>query len=426
MAVVRRSLNARVGLTAAFLSITLAGCRQTSSEYVEAELRVQSRKVADLQNILAQRDAEIQTLRSTVTTYQASHVKPTEAPETVYRDTALSRISLTLATGGKDADLDGKDDGMVVGVAPHDYDGDAFKCPGNCKVQLFEAPASGARKQIGEWIFPAERLRTLWRSSLLGQGYHLTFGWQTPPTEKRLRVLVTFSTVDGRTFEAEKEFDVSLQAKGPPKLPGGRLDAEPTESPVIETKAPISTDPPKPAGLGSLKPLGSNLVLGPVPAALPPPPAKPAALSAPRSLDAKKPEAANASPSETLVKKPAVPNAEHSRPPIVDLDRRDVSLSGSPSPGDQADVEDVIVLPAAGVQRTAAVPVAPPKAEPPKVVSPKPQPPKVETKVNLPSPLPKMPPPKNAIPLTSDRIVLPDDPPPPPKKLPPPPKIELP
>src|SRR4051812_46103691 len=79
--------------------LVLGGSRQTSSEYVEAELRVQSRKVSELETRLAQRDAEIETLRNTVTTFQGAHVKPAEAPETVYRDTALSRVSLTLATG---------------------------------------------------------------------------------------------------------------------------------------------------------------------------------------------------------------------------------------------------------------------------------------------------------------------------------------
>jgi len=314
------------------------GCRQTSSEYVEAELRVQSRKVAELENMLHQRAAEIETLRNTVTTYQAGHVKPAEAPETIYRDTALSRITLTLATGGKDADLDGKDDGVVVGVAPRDYDGDVFKCPGSCRLQLFETSTAGVRKQIGEWSVSSEQLRTLWRSSLLGQGYHLTFGWQTPPKEQKLRAVVTFVTVDGRQFEAEKDFDVSTQSKSPPRLPGTRIDAEPPPSVISPTplSAPMS-DLPKPRGLGALSQLDR---FAPPGQALPPPPtvnvaAKP--LAPPKSDELKKPVKSPA---------PAKLDPNHSHPPLVDRERYAAS-SPVASPGDVADAEDVIVLPPA-------------------------------------------------------------------------------
>src|SRR3954466_11801724 len=98
MAFDRRAYANRLTRGLAFLgALLVVGCRQTSSEYVEAELRVQSRRVAELENKLGQRDAEIEPLRNTVTTFQAGHVKPADAPETVYRDTALSRITLTMA-----------------------------------------------------------------------------------------------------------------------------------------------------------------------------------------------------------------------------------------------------------------------------------------------------------------------------------------
>jgi hypothetical protein len=383
------------------LLVVFVGCRQTSSEYVEAELRVQSRKVADLEQRVAQRDAEIETLRNTVTTYQASHVKPTEAPETVYRDTALSRISLTLATGGKDADLDGRDDGIVVGVAPHDYDGDVFKCPGSCRIQLFESPASGVKKQIGEWIVPAERLRANWRTSLLGQGYHLSYSWQTPPSERRLRVLVTFTTVDGRTFQAEKDFDVSTQAKGPPKMPGGKIEAEPVEvqtapqTPSIPSNKSTVFDPPKPKGLGALTPATGGYSLGPssikpidAPKLLPAP-------QAPPKFDVAKPPA-------IVEKKPVQSSPDHSVPPVIDHDRQNAASSSKSSPGHLADEQDVIVLPAAMKSKAPAVP--PPEA-PKKSIEP------VKDDQPL-KPAVAAPPPKPAASML-DRITLPDEPAPP-------------
>jgi hypothetical protein len=345
--------------TVAFLAVCLfVGCRQTSSEYVEAELRVQSRKVAELENMVHQREAEIETLRNTVTTFQAGHVKPAEAPETVYRDTALSRITLTLATGGKDADLDGKDDGVVVGVAPRDYDGDVFKCPGSCRLQLFETSPAGVRKQIGEWSVSPEQLRTLWRASLLGQGYHLTSSWQTPPKEQKLRAVVTFITVDGRQFEAEKDFDVSIQPKSPPRLPGARIDAEPP--PVISPvplNAPMS-DLPKPRGLGALSKI--EPIAAPPSRSLPPPPAI--------NVAAKPPAQSTTDESKKPTKSPTTASLgpDQSHPPLVDRERYSASAPTA-SPGDMADAEDVIILPPAthkpAIEMKAADKPASPKLE---------------------------------------------------------------
>jgi hypothetical protein len=203
-----------------------SGCQQTRSQYVEAELRHQCRRVHELEEKLAGKDAEIETLKSTLGTFQASYVKPTEAPETVYRETALSKINLTMITGGEDADRDGKDDGIIVGVSPLDYDGDAFKCPGTCHVDLFEIPESGVKKHIGHWDYSPELLRKRWKSSLMGQGYQLATSWMEPPTEPKLRVEVCFQTLDGRKFAAEKDFRVRTKATKAPSKPGGQVESE--------------------------------------------------------------------------------------------------------------------------------------------------------------------------------------------------------
>jgi len=392
MAVVQRPSVARVFSTiAAFGAMIFGGCRQTSSEYVEAELRVQSRKVADLENRIAQRDAEIETLRNTVTAFQASHVKPAETPEEIYRDSALSRVTLTLATGGKDADLDGRDDGIVVGIAPHDYDGDVFKCPGSCRVQLFEAPPSSAPRQIGEWVIPPEQLRNLWRASLLGQGYHLALSWQTPPTVKRLRVAVSFATLDGRKFDADKQFDVSLEAKGPPKLPGGRIDAD--APPIAPPMAPPAgkqtlSEPAKPRGLGSLSNLNATTsrALTGNGDAFPAPPA-PLRISARANEGSVRSAAAPSSVKLPAVteRKPGPWDQEHSPPPVVPHDLRHSVTK--PSPGDQSDAEDVIILPKAGTatsKLTTNEPMGGPSSQPP----PRPLDPTVPSNIELPSDLP--------------------------------------
>jgi hypothetical protein len=228
-------------LTALALA-NLVGC-QTNSEYVEAELRHQCKQVRELEQRVASKDAEIETLKSTVNSYQVGFVKPADAPESIYRETAVSRLSLSLMTGGKDADLDGRDDGVQVVLTPLDYDGDAFKCPGTAVVRLFETLPTGVKRPLSETAFPPERLRTSWRSTLLGQGYHLVVPWAPAPRETKLRTAVEFQTVDGRKFEVEKDFEVSLDVKQPPRKPGAVLEPDAERIEPIKPAAPPESKP---------------------------------------------------------------------------------------------------------------------------------------------------------------------------------------
>jgi hypothetical protein len=119
-------------------------------------------------------------------------------------------------------------------VTPLDYDGDSFKCPGTVTISLFEVQPGGTKKPISAWSYAPEALRGAWRSSLLGQGYHLVSGWDVRPQQKRLKAVAVFTTVDGRRYEHEKEFDVALEVKGPAKLPNRRLTPTPA-APAVPT-----------------------------------------------------------------------------------------------------------------------------------------------------------------------------------------------
>ncbi|HVJ81336.1 MAG TPA: hypothetical protein VNC50_09735, partial [Planctomycetia bacterium] len=277
------------------------GCR-SSTEFVEAELRYQCRRAAELERQVEGKDAEIVTLKAAVSNLQqATAAKPApETTEEVYRKTALARIELAIMSGGKDMDGDGKDDGVQAAISPMDFDGDVFKCPGSVKLALFENLNSGIRKPLGEWTFDADRTRDSWQSSLMGAGYRLYAPWIEAPRVKKVRMVVTFTTLDGREFGAEKDFEVSLAAKRPPKTPPS--DPAPPK-PDVMTKTAQDSPPkltiaekpaaprpekhaekkPKENGAAAFKPaeLASLRMLPPAPAAArlsvrPPPKAKPA------------------------------------------------------------------------------------------------------------------------------------------------------
>lgn len=202
-------------LLVALALLAPAGCK--TCELVEAELRHQSNKVDELQTHLALRDAEVTTLQATVDSLRAELEQrgTTAPPETIYRSIGLARISLGSLTGGRDFDRNGTDDGLQVQIEPHDYDNDVFKCPGEASIELYQFEPSGAKKPIGRWQIDQAKLRSGWRVSLLGQGYQVVVPWQEQPTEKKLRVAVTFTTLDGRRFEAERDVVASIATSKP-------------------------------------------------------------------------------------------------------------------------------------------------------------------------------------------------------------------
>ena len=193
-------------LVLAFLG--LSGC--ASCDLVEAELRYQNNRVYELEQAVCERDAEIAMLRATVTDLYA--VRETPAPgiaESAYLHAALSRISLGITTGGKDSDHDGRDDAIQAMLVPHDYDGDAFKCPGVATLTLYEIMPTGIKEEIGAWQFEGDALRQTWRSTLLGQGYLLLIPYDQPPSHQKLRLVARFETEDGRAFEAERDVEIA-------------------------------------------------------------------------------------------------------------------------------------------------------------------------------------------------------------------------
>ncbi|MFO0945520.1 MAG: hypothetical protein U1D30_06200 [Planctomycetota bacterium] len=237
------------------------GCR--TCDLVEAELRYQTNRVNELENQVTLKDSEIHTLQTTIDGLRREIDERGSAapPETVYKNVGLAKISLGTMTGGRDLDKDGRADALQVAIEPHDYDGDVLKCPGTAKIDLFQLQPSGVKKNIGMWEADSEQLRQNWRATVLGQGYQLILPWQYQPTKDKLRVVVRFTTVDGRTFEAERD----IQLTGPAgSLPTARPMSPASEPPASSTPqeqavppTPEPTPPEPPAPLNEPTPEGS-------------------------------------------------------------------------------------------------------------------------------------------------------------------------
>ena len=232
----------------------LTGC--SNCQLLEAELRYQNQRVACLEQQLLHKDAEIHSLRATVqeslpAPATEKEIKPSEpTAEAIYKSTAVSRISIGRRTGGRDLDHDGKHDALGLLIIPHDYDGDPIKSPGEASIELYEILDSGLKHRIGAWSLSHEELRPNWRSSLFGLGYRVTLPWQSPPTISKLRAVVQFATLDGRTFEAERDFEISTTAKEtPPQCQGGppSTDSPPAEELIELEPLPTASHPSPPA-----------------------------------------------------------------------------------------------------------------------------------------------------------------------------------
>lgn len=192
-----------------FLLLLVAGLQGCATcELVEAELRVKSEQVEQLEHQVVQMQAEIQTLRQTIHLYQdeaQDKKEPSDGSAVAYTTSSISRISFGRLTGGRDANRDGFDEALLVVLACHDYDGDIFKCPGTLRLSVSE-PGKGV---IGEWHFTNEQLRDAWRGTLVSQGYQFQLLWQRPPESSPVRLLAEFMTLEGRRFVLEKEITLS-------------------------------------------------------------------------------------------------------------------------------------------------------------------------------------------------------------------------
>ncbi len=224
------------------LSLLLCGCKNLGKpdnryDLLEAELRTRER---ELQETRAERDH----LRLLANTYERQG--PTTFPAApVYRPDSgmptlpLQTITLGSGTGGVDEDRRPGDESLQVVIVPKDDDGTAVKVPGRATVQAFEVSREGLKICIGQWNVTAEQLKKTWKSGFLSSGYFVPLQWDKLPSTDRVRLVVRFSTLDGREYEADK--DVTVR----PLPTGGVMPSIP--SPGVPEELPPPPGLPEPA-----------------------------------------------------------------------------------------------------------------------------------------------------------------------------------
>jgi len=195
------------------------GCKQASKltgkqdkpDLLEAELRTREREILEARS-------ENQQLRGLVEIYQRQGVpcaNPGFAPSgTVPHSSqspgpALRDVTLGTGTGGRDDDNIPGDEGLMVVIVPKDDDGTTVKAMAHATVTALEVSKEGLKRPIGRWEVPPEQLRRTWKSGLLSNGYFVPLQWDTPPTTDRVRVILRFTTTDGRSYETDKDVKVT-------------------------------------------------------------------------------------------------------------------------------------------------------------------------------------------------------------------------
>jgi hypothetical protein len=242
------------------ISLATSGCRSSRSDLVEAELRTRERENRELRGELMQSTTMNQALENTLRAQQCN--QPLSRPITGFLS-QIKDIQLGRGTGGVDEDRLPGDEGLMVVLVPRDADDSPIKAAGTLKVTALQISPEGLKTPLSTWEVSALKLRQSWKSGLFSTGYFVALPWQTLPTTEKLRIVATFTPLDGGVFEAEKDVTIKLlpeairgqpQVTGPailgPPLPGAAPTLPSNNVPVgpPPRTAPPAGPPPKTAG----------------------------------------------------------------------------------------------------------------------------------------------------------------------------------
>jgi hypothetical protein len=240
------------------LATGVLGCRSMRKDVVESQLSAREKDVRTLQSELDRSEKlnfdlvrELQALRG-----QPGPLGIIERPTPPY---PVQSIRLGGLTSGRPNAALGGDDGLEVLIEVRDRDDQALKAPGEALIDALEISPEGIKNPLSQWRVPVADLRGKWVEGLFNTGYRLELAFPKGclPRQEKLRVVVRFTLLDGRMFEAEKDIRVRVipEANRPLWMPPM------TTPPAV---APLEPMPPSVGG-----PPGSSLTPAPLPAPLP-------------------------------------------------------------------------------------------------------------------------------------------------------------
>jgi len=230
-------------------------------DLVEADLRSQERHIQELKAEVERKDGTIHGLDLEVEKLQQSAIKNQPAGEP-QAPGVIKEISLGRLTGGyRNNPKSLYDDSVQFLIEPKDADGHAIKVPGSVHIELFEYAANGVKVPLSAWDISQRELRRSWDQPLFGgPSYRILVPFKALPANERMRVVVRFTTLDGKLYEAEKDFTIRLPGPGAAPLmpmaplPGGYSVVTPGHMINGTLVGPMNTNgavtlPPPPTGI---------------------------------------------------------------------------------------------------------------------------------------------------------------------------------
>lgn len=202
------------------LLMAMTGCssltkQRQEQDLVEADLRGQERHIQELKEQLERKEGAIHGLDLEVERLQQAAIKNQPAGEP-QAPGVIKEITLGRLTGGyRNNPRSLYDDSVQFLIEPKDADGHSIKMPGSVHIELFEYAANGVKVPLSAWDISARELRRSWDQPLFGgPAYRILVPFKALPANEKMRVLVRFTTLDGKLFEAEKDFSIRLPGPG--------------------------------------------------------------------------------------------------------------------------------------------------------------------------------------------------------------------
>jgi hypothetical protein len=203
----------------AFCLLALNGCssltaKREKQEIVEAELRAQERHIMDLKAEVERKEGHIHGLDLELERAQQAAIgQKSGEPQS---PGVIKEITLGRLTGGyRNNPRSNFDDSLQFLVEPRDADGHSIKVPGSLHIELFEITPAGLKNMLSSWDITQRELRRSWDQPLIGSpAYRILIPFKALPAHERMRVVVRLIILDGKPFEAERDFTIRLPGPG--------------------------------------------------------------------------------------------------------------------------------------------------------------------------------------------------------------------
>lgn len=284
---IRLPLLTLLGLASA---LVLTGCRtDPNMELLERDLRYLEDKVYTLQDVVEQKNSEInsirrenQTLRKRLglpdlnddfqsyndlptapemlaTGLQPVHTAPplqaptldlgmaldAEEAEVIDRHVTAIHINPRL-TGGYDFDKQPGDEGVMVVIEPRNRNGQYVDETGQLSIVVLDPQKEGKDAYVARWDFESYEAQEKMKRSLLGKGIHMQLPWPGGyPESETLVLFVRYETPDGRKIEQKKEIRVQLPLKISSRWTPAMQELQPrmTQAPRVSVPSTVDLSP---------------------------------------------------------------------------------------------------------------------------------------------------------------------------------------